>query len=312
MQREARVRRRLRLRDLDTLLAVAQRGSMAKAATQLSVSQPAVSKAMAEIEHTLGVRLLDRTAQGVEPTLYGRALIKCATAVFDEVRQGVKEIEFLADPNIGELRIGASEPIISGFLPEVMRRISGRHPGIMFDVSQVLVDAAGPELRERRVDLVVGRLLATGTDDLKAEVLFNDPLCLAVGVDNPLTRKRKVRLEDLMDHPWVLPRPESAVGGLIAQAFRGWGVDVPRPRVICNSFQMYNALLSTEPFLAVYPRSLLWFAGKRLGMKMLPVDLPPHPAPVGILALRNRTISPVAGLFIEVAREIAKPLARLG
>jgi DNA-binding transcriptional LysR family regulator len=92
---DPRVRRRLKLRDLDTLVAVAQCGSMAKAAAHLAMSQPAVSMAIADIEQTLGVRLLDRTAQGVEPNLYGRALLKWAAAVFDDVRQGINEIEFL-------------------------------------------------------------------------------------------------------------------------------------------------------------------------------------------------------------------------
>ena len=98
MPLDARIRRLLKLRDLDTLLAVAECGSMAKAAVQLAVSQPAVSKAIADMEHTLGVNLFDRLAQGVEPTPYGRALIKWAGAVFDDVRQGVEEIGFLVDP----------------------------------------------------------------------------------------------------------------------------------------------------------------------------------------------------------------------
>ena len=83
-----RVMRRLKLRELRILMTAAQAGSMGKAATQLALSQPAVSKAIAGMEHTLGVRLLDRTAQGIEPTLYGRVLLKWAAAVFDDLRQG--------------------------------------------------------------------------------------------------------------------------------------------------------------------------------------------------------------------------------
>src|SRR5215208_7918432 len=86
-----RVGRRLKLRDLHILLAVAKAGGMGKAATDLAISQPSVSKAIAEVEHTIGLRLLDRGAQGIEPTIYGRALLRCGTAVFDELRQGVKE-----------------------------------------------------------------------------------------------------------------------------------------------------------------------------------------------------------------------------
>src|SRR5690349_16499796 len=104
-----RIGRRLKLRDLHVVMSVAQYGSMGKAAAEIAISQPAVSKAIADVEHTLQVRLFDRTPVGVEPTRYGRALLKWGDAVFDDLRQGVKEIEHLADPTTGELRLGCTE-----------------------------------------------------------------------------------------------------------------------------------------------------------------------------------------------------------
>src|SRR5713226_4903034 len=111
-----RVGRRLKLRDLHILLTVANSGSMGKAASDLAVSQPAISRAIADLEYSLGVRLLDRGPQGIEPTMYGRALLKWGTAVFDDLRQGVNEIECLADPTAGELTIGCTEPLAAGFV----------------------------------------------------------------------------------------------------------------------------------------------------------------------------------------------------
>ena len=108
MQMSDRIGRRIRLQDVHVLMAVVQAGSMRKAAQQLNTSQPNISKSIADLEHALGVRLLDRQRQGVEPTEYGRALLDCGTAVFDELRQGVKNIEFLADPATGEARVGGS------------------------------------------------------------------------------------------------------------------------------------------------------------------------------------------------------------
>ena len=108
MDWDHRVGRRLKLRELNILLAVVQAGSMAKAGKRLAISQPAVSKAIADMEHTLGVPLFDRSPQGVEPTQYGRALLKRGVAVFDELQQAVQDIEFLSDPDAGELRIGST------------------------------------------------------------------------------------------------------------------------------------------------------------------------------------------------------------
>src|SRR5215467_398113 len=112
MQWSDRIGRRVKLRDLHILLAVAQTGSMIRAADSLAISQPVISKTISDLEHALGVRLLDRTAQGVEPTAYGRAFIDCGTAVFDELRRGVHRIEFLSDPTLGQLRIGGSAPFV--------------------------------------------------------------------------------------------------------------------------------------------------------------------------------------------------------
>ena len=124
MQWSDRVGRRLKLRDLHILLAVARSGSMGKAATELAISQPSISKAIADAEHAVGLRLLDRGPQGIEPTIYGRALLKCGTAVFDEFRQGVKELEFLTDPGSGELRLGCTETMAAGFVSAVSDRVS--------------------------------------------------------------------------------------------------------------------------------------------------------------------------------------------
>ena len=122
MQWTDRIGRRVKLRDLHILLAVAQSGSMARAANRLAISHPVVSKTISDLERAIGVRLLDRTPQGVEPTAYGRAFIACGTTVFDELRRGVQEIELLSDPTTGEIRIGSTGPILDGLVPMVIER----------------------------------------------------------------------------------------------------------------------------------------------------------------------------------------------
>src|SRR5436190_20318528 len=108
MEWSERIGRRIRLRDLHILLAVVQCKSMAKAAEQLAISKPVISKVIADLERVLGVRLLERDRHGAEPTIYGAALLKRGTAVFDELREGVRVIGFLADPTAGEVRIGCN------------------------------------------------------------------------------------------------------------------------------------------------------------------------------------------------------------
>jgi len=306
-----RIGRRLKLRDLHILLAVAQCGSMTKAASQLSVSNPVISKAIADMEHTLGVRLLDRGPHGVEPTIYGRTLLDRGLVAFDELRQAVKHIEFLADPTAGELRIGADIPIASSIVTAVIDQLSRRYPRIVFHVLAGETGLTYRALEERKVDLVVVRIFAPVAEDLmQVEILHDEFEVVAAGAQNPWTRRRRAKLADLVNEPWTLPPPDSLVGSIVAEAFRASGLDVPRTTVVTSTTPVRNALLATGRFLTIFSNSALIFGTDNPALKRLPVHLPTKRRPVGIITLKNRTLSPVAQLFIDCAREVAKPLDR--
>lgn len=313
-QWEDRIGRRLKLRDLHILMAVAQNGGIGKAAQELNVSQPAVSKAIANIEHALGVRLLDRTTLGVEPTLYGRALLKWGAAVFDDLRQGVREIEHLADPAVGEVRIGSSEAMTAGLVPAVIDRLASQFPRLAFSVRQA-TDIASQyrDLRERNVDLILGRMMTPiSNDDLSMEVLFDDPLYVVGGGANRLVRRRRIEPAELINELWCLPPYESFVGSLIREAFRSIGLEAPQQTVTSTSIQMFTYLLATGRFLSVLSGSTMKFSAKRLGLKIVPVDLSIRAGPVGIVTLKSRTLSPTVELFMDCARAVSAPLAGIG
>ena len=123
-KRAERIERRVKLHDLRVLMSVVERGSMAKAAKSLATSQPAISRAIADLEYSLGVCLLDRGPRGIVPTPYGHALIKRGIAIFDELKQGVQDIEFLADPTAGEVRIAAPIGWGAGLVATVIDRLA--------------------------------------------------------------------------------------------------------------------------------------------------------------------------------------------
>jgi DNA-binding transcriptional LysR family regulator len=310
MQWADRIGRRLKLRDVHILLAVVEVGTIAGAAKRLAISQPVVSKAIADLEHTLGVRLLERSRLGVVATPYGQALLQSGLSAFDELRRGVQEIEFLSDPTAGEVRVGATEPMVVGLLPAVISRLCRRHRRLTVDVVQAPTAATlHRELRERSVDFVIGRLAPASIEkDMSAEVLFNDPISVVTGSRSRWSTRRPLDLAELMEEWWVLPRPDAPASAIIAETFRARGLGLPRAAVLCNSIQLQNALLATGPFLTLLPRSLLHFGAKRLSIKVLPVKLPALQGPVGILMLKNRTPSPVARLLIDGIHEMAKPL----
>src|SRR4051812_40242879 len=150
-----RVERRLKLRDLRVLMSVVETGSMGKAAQRLATSQPAISRSIADLEHALGVRLLDRSPRGIDPTPYGRALVARGVAVFDELGQGIKDIEFLADPTAGEVRVGASIAVAVGFVAAVVDRLCRDYAHLSFKVLATDSAAAYAALAERKVDLAI-------------------------------------------------------------------------------------------------------------------------------------------------------------
>jgi DNA-binding transcriptional LysR family regulator len=306
-----RIGRRLKLRDLHILLAVVQYRSMAKAASELAISQPAVSKAIADMEYALGLRLLDRTRQGIEPTMYGRALIRRGLTVFDELRQGVKELEFLADPTAGELRIGSQESIAAGLLPVIIDRFSQQYPRVALHVAQAVF---GPmlyrELRERTVDVLLVRILAPPPeDDLEVQILFDDPIVVLAGQQSQWAHHRNLELADLADEAWILPPTDSLLGALAADLFRASGLCIPRSPLTTLSIHLCCRLAATGRFVALLPSSVLNFRANDLPLKVLPVKLPVQLHPVGIVTLKNRTLSPVTQLFIQYAREVTQPLA---
>jgi DNA-binding transcriptional LysR family regulator len=309
MSWSARIGRRVKLRDLHILLAVAQSGSMIRAAKSLAISQPVISKTISDLEHALGVRLLDRSARGLEPTVYGRAFIDCGTAVFDELRRGVQAIEFLSDPTFGNLRIGGASPFIHEMIPAVIARLAQRYPRIDFHVVESDTPRLCALLRERKLDLVIGRTSTGGFgEDLVSEILFEDRMCVVAGADTRWSRRR-MKLAALVNEPWVMPEPDNLIWPLIEGDFRAVGMPPPVPKVISNSTAIRTRLVETGGFLTILPSSMLHFATPRLRMKVLPVLRPARPQAAQVVTLRNRTPNPIAKLFVDEVCAFARPLA---
>ncbi len=301
---------RLKLQHLKIVMAVAEWGSMQKAAKRLAISQPVVSKTIADLENVLGVRLFDRSPQGVEPTTYGRALLKRTIAVFDDLRTSVDEIKFLADPASGELRIGSTEPLLAGLGIAVMERLWQMHPRINFRV--VEADSATlltRELPERRIELALVPLVGTTvSEDLEATILFQDRLRVVVGMKSRWANRRRIMLAELMNEPWCVA--PSSVGSLVTDAFRSSGLQVPRIAVTTTTTHLLFQLLESGRFVGHFGHRLLQFYTNRFALKRLPIELPTEPFSVALIALKNRTISPVAQLFVDCARKVTEPFAK--
>jgi DNA-binding transcriptional LysR family regulator len=185
MDTTERIERRLKLHELRVLMSVVDEGSMGKAAKSLATSQPAVSRAIADLEYSLGVRLLDRGPRGIVPTPYGRALIRRSVAALDELRQGVKDIEFLADPTAGDVRIATHVAVAAGFLAGVIDKLARRHPRVVCHLitgESVMIYRA---VEERDVDALITVIAAPLADHLQAEVLYASSRFVVASTESP-------------------------------------------------------------------------------------------------------------------------------
>ena len=312
---DRQIGRRLRLRDLRVFSAVAECGSMARAAADLGVTQPTVSEVIADLEYTYGVRLFDRSPRGVSPTLYGHALLKRSIAVFDEIKQSGRDIEFLADPTVGEIRVGCVESLSATILPQILLRFSEQYPRVVVtvdDLTAPAVDLSG--LRNRKYDCTLLRLLTSISndslgDDLSVQMLFDDSLAVAAGINSRWAKRRKIDLAELIDEPWIMAPAGYWHHQRVEEAFRARGLGLPKSTLVSLSVTLRTQLMATGPYISVFASSVMRLNAHRYGIAVLPIDLSHQPWPVVLVTLRNRTLSPVVDRFVACAREVAKSFA---
>ncbi len=323
---EARIGRRVRLRDLHILLTVVQHGSMAKAAVQLNVTQPAVSDAIATLEAALRVRLLNRGRKGVEPTPYGAVLLKYGQLAIADLRQGVKEIEFLADPTAGEVRVGCPDSIVNGLLVPTIKRLAERYPRVRVHVHQFATPLYEfSDLEQGNVDVVLTRLSlgSAMSPALNVEELFEDHFCIVVGTQSRLARRPKIELAHLVHERWITTptdvpvvvgrnssRGNVAVQAAIQQVFLDAGLQPPEFVIITYSVSLRTTMVSSGEYVSTLPACVLRLHADTLCE--LPIALPLPPWWVAIVTSKNRALNPAAGLFIECVREVANSIAPRG
>ena len=301
---EDRVCKRLKFRDLQVFLAVVASGSMAEAARQVGLTQPAVSEIVAQLERLFAVRLFDRTTRGVEATIFGCSLVIRAQAALDELKQGIRDIAYLTDPAVGEVRIGCAQRLSAAIMPQIAERFSRAYPRVVLHIDEVPpITRELSGLRDRKYDLLIGRATERPAqnpfgDDVNVEILFDDRAVVAAARESRWVKRRKIELAELVDEHWILAASDNFGYTGVAEAFRLRGLPLPKSLLITSSVPIATYLLKKGPFITATSK----LAAESLGLSVLPINLWPGSWPAVIITLRNRTLSPVVKCFIECAR----------
>ncbi|WP_420996091.1 LysR family transcriptional regulator [Cupriavidus sp. 30B13] len=234
----------MKLQQLRILLAVAQHGSIHEASRALHVSQPALSKAIAELERELGVTLLSRSVRGVSLTAYGVALVKRASLVEQELRHALEDIEAIRGHADAELNIGLTAVASGGPLPDAMAAFRQRFPNVALRAFEMRPQQILEGLREGRLDLgLISSNGGPGSGAFQWEPLFSTGMSLAVRAGHPLRRVR--RLRPLLDADWLVLDPLDDPGSPLASLMRLHRFDMPK-RVVQSASNLLGLQLATR------------------------------------------------------------------
>ena len=308
---EKQIGRRLRLQALHVFCAVVERGSLSQAARHFGCSQPAISGTIAELEHAVGVKLLDRSTKGVEPNIYGRALLRRCAVAFDELKQGINDIESLSGSAVGELRIGCTESVATAILQPVIEEFARKFPGVALQVNYATaIMPVLSQLCDRNIDICLGRWrkLPVADGDFNVEVLFDDETVVAASKRSRWARSSKVDLAELAKESWILTPPDSWNYLVLSESFRQRGLCLPKPFLMTFSVPLRVNLVAGGDYVTALPASIIRFNADNCGLVELPVELPPQVWPIAMVTLRNRTLSSAAQRFCDHVRAFTRTL----
>ena len=300
-----RLPRRLKMGELRVFVAVLEHRSFRKAAAALHVTQPAVTKAIAGMEDLLEVRLFDRKAGGVEPTVHGLSFAPHAIAIFNELRSAAQGLAIVSSGATGTLHIGTVPMPGVAFLPIAIKSLVEAHPDIFVSVVEARELDLAERLRKREIELAIFRsALFNVGDDLRVDALFEERLCVLASKDHPLANRQRVTWQDLQEHPWVMPPADSFFFHYVRRSLDQLGIALPRHVVESISIPFQYGMVLHGSMLSFGLRSQLAFSPHKNFLVQLPVDLPPITGTVGAITLRARDPSPLVLRLVATIRAL--------
>ena len=278
---------------LAAFVAVAEHGGFSLAAERLHLTQPAVSKRIAQLEATLETRLFDRLGRQVVLTEAGRTLLPRAQRLLDEAGEARRALREVGEGVGGALRLATSHHIGLHRLPPLLRRFVARYPQVELDIRFLDSEQAWNEVLQGRIDLAL-TTLGPATSPLQAAPLWEDPLCFVAAPNHPLARRARPTLAELSAHPAVLPETHTFTHRIVADAFGRRGLPL-RLRMTSNYMETLKMLASVGLAWGVLPRTML-----DRSLRVLPVSGLKLSRQLGCVTHAGRTPSRATQAFIAL------------
>lgn len=304
------LRSNLKLRHLQLLVALDEFRHLGRAAEFLSLTQPAVSKSLAEVERMFGLELFTRSTRGTEPTPYGTTVVRFARSVLADFGRTRDEIAAVASGAAGRVRVGAMVVATPGLLAGAVARLKAQSALTTVSVEEGDLTRLMPRLRVGELDLIVGRLEpGYAAPDIATEALYEEPMCVIAPPDHPLAAVRRPRWADVATLPWVVPPAWASSRVKLLQLFYKHGLQPPVDVIETASFLMTLTFVRQRPAIGFVARGVALHLEREGLAKRLPLAVPIELPPVGIITLRGNLLSPPAQRLREALRQEAAKLA---
>jgi DNA-binding transcriptional LysR family regulator len=292
---------RLRLRQIALLTALDEQGSLHKAADVMCMTQPAATKALHELETSIGVTLFDRSPKGLEATELGRCVIRYARLIQGDLSNMREELVNMINGQGGRLAVGTVMGAVPVVLTRSLRRLREIQPELSVEIVEDTSTRQLAMLDQGRLDLVIGRATVAPQPHLyDYAVLREEPLCIVAGIDHPLAKARTVSLQELGRQSWILYTANAPLRVLVEHEFKQAGIRIPPDVIETSSTFVTVSLLSESAMVAVMPLDIAHFFAARKMICILPTHLKSRMEPYGIVTRKNVTLSSTAKMFVNI------------
>lgn len=303
------VRSRLKTRQIVLLLQLYEQRSVLRAAQLSGMTQPAASKMLGELEDSLGVKLFERHARGVQPTWYGEILVRHARSAMSEMDRAHEEIMALKAGLTGRASIGTVTNPGTHLIPPAIAAIKQSHPRITITIEMDFSRPLVAKLLQGQLDCVIGRILdAEGADDLNFEPLSDEPHSIIARAAHPLAQKQGLAIEDLLECGWILVGPGSLARGRLDSMLVERGLAYPKNVVETSALPVTIALLQVTDMISMLPEQAVVPYCEFGLLTILPINLGVKMDAFGIITRREHPLSPGAEVVLKYLRETAARL----
>ncbi|WP_440532522.1 LysR substrate-binding domain-containing protein [Variovorax sp. YR566] len=302
------LRSNLKLRHLQLLVALDEFRHLGRVSEFLSITQPAVSKMLAEIERMFDLKLFTRSTRGTEPTPFGVTVVRFARSVLADYQRTRDEIDAVASGGAGRTSVGAMVVATPSLLVKAIQQLKKQSALTTVMVEEGDLTRLLPRLRVGELDLIVGRLEpGYASPDLETEALYTEPMCIVVSPGHPLAEAPRPSWKMLAELPWVVPPPWASSRSKLAQMFYKHRLVPPADIVETASFLVTLSVMHERPAVGFLARSVARHFAKQGQLCILKINVPIELPPVGIITLRGRSQTPASQLLMECLRKVAPP-----